>query len=62
MDEVSTSDLLALGTSTGSLMVYSVKQGDVVTTFDVSNHKARVHIRLDIELKYLCCILVNFLN
>jgi len=39
LDEVSTSDLLALGTSTGSLMVYSVKQGDVVTTFDVSNHK-----------------------
>jgi len=35
----SSSDLIALGTSAGSLLVYSVKQGDIVTTFDVSNHK-----------------------
>jgi len=38
-DDGLTSDLIALGTSTGSLMVYSVKQGNIVTTFDVSNHK-----------------------
>ena len=38
----SSSDLIALGTSAGSLLVYSVKQGDIVTTFDVSNHKAGV--------------------
>lgn len=35
----STSDLIALGTTAGTLLVYSVKQGDIVTTFDVSNHK-----------------------
>eukprot|EP00088_Acartia_fossae_P001435 TRINITY_DN1055_c0_g1_i10.p1 TRINITY_DN1055_c0_g1~~TRINITY_DN1055_c0_g1_i10.p1 ORF type:complete len:660 (-),score=170.16 TRINITY_DN1055_c0_g1_i10:383-2362(-) len=33
------SDMIALGTSNGSLLIYSIKQGDTVTNFDVSNHK-----------------------
>lgn len=39
VDEGGSSDLIALGTSAGSVLLYSVKQGDIVTTFDVSNHK-----------------------
>jgi len=32
-------DLLALGTTAGTVLVYSITQGDIVTTFEVSNHK-----------------------
>jgi len=32
-------DLIALGTTAGTVLVYSLTQGDIVTTFEVSNHK-----------------------
>ena len=48
--------MIALGTSAGSLLIYSIKQGDTVTNFDVSNHKVSTYLDRFYNLyeKYLC--------